>query len=245
MALRSPPLTPNGPIPGLRAGRWHGGSQRFSITGAVGPTERCNGAKGASLQRGTVLGQPWGQHDARFQPPSEKMIHPRVARKGLSTRCGARRLQPQGAHIRQPTSYRAAPSHMRSGDAVQREDTTVAASCSPSNCRSPLSRGRWRSAPTHSPAAREALQSLFIPVTSSPRPQEQRRWTHPHNPTLHVVAPHFLMAPTLPFTLRGGQRLFKSLLAGIASLAASSVAGNSFELLFSSRASRFDGRRAL
>lgn len=186
---------------------------------------------------------------------------------------------------------------VRSGDAVQREDTTVAASCSPSNCRSPLSRGRWRSAPTHSPAAREALQSLFIPVTSSPRPQgaiyvnaipkyqepvpgggggiprctwccilpvpsshpkatlchpplafspsEQRRWTHPHNPTLRVVAPHFLMAPTLPFTLRGGQRLFKSLLAGIASLAASSVAGNSFELLFSSRASRFDGRRAL
>lgn len=60
---------------------------------------------------------------------------------------------------------------VRSGDAVQREDTTVAASCSPSNCRSPLSRGRWRSAPTHSPAAREALQSLFIPVTSSPRPQ--------------------------------------------------------------------------
>lgn len=46
-------------------------------------------------------------------------------------------------------------------------------------------------------------------------PSEQWRWTHPHNPVLHFVAPHFLMALMLPFTLRGGQRLFKSLLVRI------------------------------
>lgn len=46
-------------------------------------------------------------------------------------------------------------------------------------------------------------------------PSEQWRWTHPHNPVLHCVAPCFLMALMLPFTLRGGQQLFKSLLVGI------------------------------
>lgn len=42
----------------------------------------------------------------------------------------------------------------------------------------------------------------------------------------------FTNTQKLLFTSRGGQQLFKSFLAGITSLAGSSVVFNSFELLF-------------
>lgn len=73
MALGSPPLTPNGPIPGLRAGRWHGGLPavlHHRSSGADGAVQWGKGSVAAARHSaGTALGS------ARCSVPGLVALH--------------------------------------------------------------------------------------------------------------------------------------------------------------------------